>query len=100
LSGNKGGESFLKYVDYTIEELKQHLEDQFEYWMSWDNWGNYNVDNWDDNNPKTWRWQIDHIEAHSKFKYISMEDEDFKKCWALTNLRPFSAKENNKKGAK
>lgn len=40
------------------------------------------------------RWQLDHIIPHSEFKYISVENEVFKKCWALENLRPYSAKQN------
>lgn len=28
------------------------------------------------------------------FKQSSMEDEEFKECWALDNLRPLSAKQN------
>ena len=27
-------------------------------------------------------------------EYVSMKDDEFKKCWALDNLRPLSAKEN------
>lgn len=29
-----------------------------------------------------------------------MEDEEFKKCWALSNLRPYSAKQNIIDGAR
>ena len=35
LKGGKGGQSFLPYVDWTIEELEDHLESQFETWMTW-----------------------------------------------------------------
>jgi len=28
------------------------------------------------------------------FHYENPEDEEFKKCWALNNLRPLKAKEN------
>lgn len=87
--------SILKYLSYTIEELKFHLESQFEPWMNWDNWGVYRSELWDDNDISTWTWQIDHIIPHCEFKYVSMEDEGFKKCWALDNLRPYSAKQNN-----
>ena len=60
--------------------------------MSWDNWGPYVKDN------KT--WQIDHIIPQSKLVYTSMEDDNFKKCWALENLRPLESIENIKKGNK
>jgi hypothetical protein len=46
------------------------------------------------NKSTTWTWNIDHIIPHSTFKYISMEDQSFKECWSLTNLRPYSAKQN------
>lgn len=86
--------SILKHLPYTILELKDHLESQFEPWMSWDNHGKYNAKTWNDNDSSTWTWQLDHIIPHSEFPYTSMTDENFKKCWALTNLRPLSAKQN------
>jgi hypothetical protein len=92
--GSKQGKSILDFLPYTIAELKSHLEAQFEPWMSWENWGLYLPDQWDDLDPSTWTWQIDHIIPHSHFSYKLMEDEDFLKCWSLNNLRPFSAKQN------
>lgn len=68
--------------------------------MNWYNYGIYNKNIWDDNDKTTWRWQLDHIIPHSLFKYTSMEDNAFKQCWALTNLRPYSAKNNILDGAK
>lgn len=98
-TGNKKNYSICKYLPYTISQLKEHLEKQFEPWMRWDNWGKINI-NWNDNDPSTWTWNIDHIIAHKKFNYTSMTDQAFKKCWALSNLRPLSAKENIIKGDK
>lgn len=86
--------SFICFIGYTIEELKNHIEKLFEPWMTWENWGIYNSKIWNNNDSKTWKWQIDHIIPCSRFKYVSMEDEQFKKCWALENLRPYSAKLN------
>jgi hypothetical protein len=94
LNGNKSGKSLNKYLSYTSKELKEHIESLFEPWMNWENWGTYNLKTWNDNNVATWKWQIDHIIPHSSFKYNSMEDIEFKKCWALSNLRPYSAKQN------
>lgn len=54
--------------------------------MTWESRGRYN--------SKTWTWQIDHIIPHSTFKYTSMVDENFQKCWSLKNLRPLNAKQN------
>ena len=91
---SKLGNSCIEFLDYSFEELAEHLEKQFEPWMNWNNHGTYSSKTWDDNDPTTWKWQIDHIIPHSKFKYSSMEDEIFKECWDLKNLRPYSAKQN------
>jgi hypothetical protein len=72
------------------EDLKQHLESKFEDWMNWDNYGKFN------NNKRT--WNIDHIIPQAVFPYDSMDEHNFKKCWALENLRPLEALENLKKG--
>jgi plasmid maintenance system antidote protein VapI len=92
--------SINDYLPYTMHELKDHLEKQFEPWMTWDNWGHYRKNTWDDNDPATWKWHIDHIVPHSEFIYASMADEAFQKCWALENLRPLNAKQNISEGAR
>lgn len=92
-SGKNGISCFTK-LDYSIQQLKEHLEKRFESWMSWNNYGKYDVKVWDDNDPATWTWQIDHIIPQSDLPYTSMDDENFKKCWALENLRPYSSKLN------
>ncbi len=93
-NSNKNNNSCMNYLPYTIQELKDHLEKLFEPWMNWPNHGVYRLEIWDDLDPETWKWQIDHITAQSDLPYTSMEDENFKKCWALSNLRPYSAKQN------
>lgn len=96
----KGGKSCSKYLPYTFVELKKYIESLWEPWMNWDNFGQYLPKLWVDNDVSTWRWNIDHIIPHSTFNYFSMEDDDFKKCWAITNLRPYNAKQNILDGAK
>lgn len=91
-NGSKNGWSIMDYLPYSIEELKQHLEKQFESWMTWDNHGKYN--------PNIQTWQIDHIIPQSLLLYASMDDENFQKCWALDNLQPLKAIDNIKKGNK
>mgnify|MGYP006320042627 FL=1 len=81
-------------MDYSIKELREHLEKQFEPWMNWNNHGRYNLLSWNENDSSTWTWQIDHIIPQSVLVYSSMEEDNFKKCWALNNLRPYSAKLN------
>jgi hypothetical protein len=83
---SKGGSSWLDYVDYTLEQLVEHLEKQFTPEMTWENQGSY--------------WHIDHITAKASFNYTSPYDEEFKKCWALSNLQPLKGGDNMSKGAK
>lgn len=89
-----------KYLPYSIQQLKIHLESLFESWMNWENHGKYNINLWNDNDMSTWTWQIDHIIPQSHFTFKTTDDESFKKCWALSNLRPLSAKQNVIDGAR
>jgi|WetSurMetagenome_2_1015567.scaffolds.fasta_scaffold133895_3 hypothetical protein len=91
---SKAGKSFRNYVAWDSAELKAHLEFQFEPWMNWDNYGKYNYTTWKDDDITTWTWQVDHIIPRSDLPYTSMEDENFKKCWSLDNLRPLNSKLN------
>lgn len=91
---SKNGKSISNFLEYSFEDLINHIEKQFEPWMNWDNHGIYNIKTWNDNDQSTWTWQIDHIIPHKEFKYVSMEDDEFKKCWSLNNLRPYSSKQN------
>jgi hypothetical protein len=94
-TGNsKMGNSVLKFLPYSMRELKDHLEKQFESWMTWENYGIYRESEWVDSDRSTWKWQIDHIIPQSNLQYTSMSDANFTKCWALNNLRPLSAKQN------
>jgi hypothetical protein len=85
LKDKKNGEHCFKMVNYTVKDLKKHLEAQFEPGMDWDNYGLYG-------------WHIDHIIPSSWFHFTSYEDEGFKQCWALENLQPKWAKDNISKG--
>jgi hypothetical protein len=93
-SSSKNGLSCLHFLGYSIPKLKQHLESLFESWMNWGNWGKYNSKTWAENDKSTWTWHLDHIIPQSDLLYISMKDVNFKKCWELSNLRPYSAKQN------
>jgi len=88
-NSSKFGESILQHFPYTISELKQHLEKQWEPWMNWNNHGKIS------NNKRT--WNIDHIIPQSSLPYNSMEEENFQKCWALENLRPMESFANLRK---
>jgi hypothetical protein len=83
---SKRGGSLWNSLPYTVDDLKIHLESQFDDWMTWGNYGS--------------EWSIDHIRPQSNFSYKSMDDDQFQECWALKNLRPLSNLENLKKGSK
>jgi hypothetical protein len=99
-NGSKMGQSTFDHIGYSVKQLKDYLEQQFEPWMSWDNHGKYNSKTWDDIDPTTWTWQIDHIIPRADLPFSSMIDNNFKKCWALNNLRPLSSKANIVNGSK
>jgi hypothetical protein len=62
--------------------------------MNWSNNNPYDINTWNDNDQSTWVWHIDHIVLQSDLPYTSMKDDNFKKCWALENIRPLSGKQN------
>ncbi len=97
---SKRGKSIFDKLSYSADDLKEHLESQFEQWMSWDNYGSYRLNEWDDEDYATWKWNIDHIIPQSKLPYNSMNHINFTKCWTLNNLRPLCAKENLIKGSR
>lgn len=69
-------------VAFNLEQLKEHLESQFQSGMTWDNQGKYG-------------WHIDHIIPQDVFfPFESENDEKFKVCWSLYNLRPLWHKDN------
>jgi hypothetical protein len=96
----KNGDSSSEHFPWTPEELYAHLTVLFEPWMNWGNQGAYNKANWNDNDQTTWTWQLDHIIPHSTLPYDSYDHPNFQKAWALSNLRPLSAKQNIIDGAR
>lgn len=60
---------WLKLFNYNIQDLRKHLEKQFDENMSWNNYGSY--------------WRIDKIIPSSFYRNIEII-----KCWNLKNLRP------------
>lgn len=81
---NKNGRTWETLVDFTLSDLMVHLKKLFLLGMSWDNYG---------------QWHIDHIIPRSRFRFSSVDDSEFKKCWALDNLQPLWAIDNIKKWA-
>lgn len=85
LAAGKGGRGWQQLVDYSLEDLMRHLERQFLPRMGWDNRS---------------LWHIDHIVPVSAFDILRPGDSAFRAAWALTNLRPMWARENQRKSDK
>ena len=75
----------LVLLGCTIEELRAHIETQFEPWMTWDNWAHDT-------------WHIDHIKPCASFDLTDPEQQ--RECFHYTNLRPLEATENMRKHAR
>jgi len=77
---SKSNIEWEKMIGYSLNDLKNHLESQFDKDMNWENYGTY--------------WEIDHIVPISVF---SITEEAFYKLWSLKNLRPLYWETNRKK---
>ena len=82
--GKKGARTYA-VLGYSCEELMRHLERQFLTGMKWGNIG---------------QWHIDHILPLASFSFTNHADPDFKRAWALTNLRPLWGADNRRKADK
>lgn len=87
LKDGKNNISVFKILGYSLQELKTHLEKQFQPGMTWENYGLHG-------------WHIDHKIPKAVFNFETIHDLDFKKCWKLSNLQPLWAVDNLKKQAK
>ena len=76
---------YFEVLKYTPEELITHLENQFKDGMTWDNYG---------------EWHVDHLRPISLHNIQEIGDEEFMKCWSLSNLQPMWGEENIRKSNK
>ena len=76
---------YFDVLQYSPEELINHLEKQFKDDMTWDNYG---------------IWHVDHKFPITSFDIQEMGDEEFMKCWSLNNLQPMWGEENIRKSNK
>jgi hypothetical protein len=89
LKHRKGRRKWESFVDYDLKDLMKHLEKQFVEGMNWDNYGR-----------GIGKWHVDHILPLTAFCYENEMDIDFKRCWALSNLRPLWGADNISKSDK
>lgn len=85
LREGKGGRKSEELLGYSMQELAAHLERQFLKGMSWENMS---------------KWHIDHIVPLSSFTITGPDDPELRRAWALTNLRPLWAIDNQRKHSK
>ena len=76
---------YFEILKYSPEDLIVHLENQFKDGMNWDNYG---------------EWHVDHILAISRHNIQEIGDEEFMKCWSLSNLQPMWGEDNIRKSNK
>ncbi len=84
LIGEKRRQKTFDLLGYSVETLSRHLERQFTRGMTWRLFFSGAI-------------HVDHIIPASSFAFSTPQDEDFKACWALTNLRPMWAIDNIRK---
>jgi len=89
LKNGKRGRHWEDLVGWTLEDLMCHLAKKFFPGMTWENWGR-----------GTGKWHIDHEIPINAFNFTSHRHPDFKRCWALQNLKPMWSEENLRKHAK
>jgi len=78
-------QSHVRFLGCTVKDLREHIESQFEPWMSWENHGAYG-------------WHIDHIKPLASFNLS--DPKQFAEACHYTNLRPLHWHQNLSKGAK
>ena len=76
---------YFEVLQYTPDELISHLENQFKDGMTWDNYGD---------------WHVDHILPISIHNIQEIGDDEFMKCWSLSNLQPMWGEDNIRKSNK
>jgi hypothetical protein len=83
----KNGRSWESILGYTSADLHRHLKLLFKPGMTWEKFAAGEI-------------HIDHIIPKAKFSFTSENDIDFKRCWAMENLKPEWALVNTSRGSK
>lgn len=80
LCGKSKGASSIELTGMPIEQLRTYLEDKFQEGMSWNNYG---------------EWEIDHIRPCASFDLNDIEQQ--KECFNYKNLQPLWRRDNRSK---
>ena len=83
LKGKNKSAATLELLGCTVDEFRDHLEQQFTEGMTWDNYG---------------EWHMDHIIPCAAFDQENPEHQ--KQCWHYSNYSPLWAFDNLSKGDK
>lgn len=81
LKGNKAGRTWESLTGYNLADLIKRLKKTMPAGYTWEDIFNGKL-------------HIDHIIPISAFNFTKPEHTDFKRCWALSNLRLLPVKEN------
>jgi hypothetical protein len=81
LKGIRKMKKTFEFLGCTLQQLCQHLEDQFEPGMTWQNYGSH--------------WHVDHVFPLAWFDLSHLEQQ--KKAFGLKNMQPMWAAENSRK---
>ncbi len=73
LKGSKAFRHWEEIVNFTVSDLREHLESKFRDGMTWENYGSY--------------WHVDHVKPLS----LCTSTEE---AWTLSNLQPLTKFEN------
>ena len=85
LKENKAGRHWKKLVDYTLSDLYKRLQSTMPLGYTWQDFMKGEL-------------HIDHIIPIKMFSFKTSEDDEFKQCWALENLRLLPKRDNLSKG--
>ena len=84
--GTKANRHWEELVDFTVDQLRMHLEKLFKPGMTWENYGTV--------------WHIDHKIPIAAHNFENPFDLDFRLCWSITNLQPMEKLANISKSDK
>lgn len=87
LKKEKAGRKWESLVGYSLAELIAHLQNTVPAGYEWQDY----IDG---------KLELDHIIPVSAHRFTGPDDPDFRRCWALSNLRLLPAEENKRKAAK